>query len=142
MYSYFDDKSAVFAAAGERQHSYVENVGGGKFDVQTAAVDIVRALHSDSSIALHRMMIGEAQQFPELAAAFYESGPAKSIAFLGEVLFEQYGEDAVSVADQLYTLLLGEEHRRRLLGLTPEPTPERARALATRAIECVLGFRR
>ncbi|NMD61092.1 UNVERIFIED_ORG: TetR family transcriptional regulator [Nocardia globerula] len=139
VYSYFGDKSAVFAAAVARQHSYVENAGSGQSDLLSAAVDIVVALHSENSIALHRMMIGEALQFPDLAAAFYESGPAKSIAFLEKILLDQHGEEAALCADQLYTLLLGEEHRRRLLGVASEPTPEKAGQLAARAMRCVLG---
>ena len=139
VYSYFGDKSAVFAAAVSRQHAYVENAGGDQSDLLAAAVDIVIALHSDNSIALHRMMIGEALQFPELAAAFYESGPAKSIAFLEKILLDRHGRKAALCADQLYTLLLGEEHRRRLLGLACAPTPERAAQLAARAVGCVLG---
>ncbi|MDV6208950.1 TetR/AcrR family transcriptional regulator [Rhodococcus erythropolis] len=139
VYSYFGDKSAVFAAAVSRQHAYVENASGDQSDLLAAAVDIVIALHSDNSIALHRMMIGEAVQFPELAAAFYESGPAKSIAFLEKILIDQHGQKAALCADQLYTLLLGEEHRQRLLGLASEPTAERAAQLAARAVGCVLG---
>ncbi|AKD99011.1 TetR family transcriptional regulator [Rhodococcus erythropolis] len=139
VYSYFGDKSAVFAAAVSRQHAYVENAGGDQSDLLAAAVDIVVALHSDNSIALHRMMIGEAVQFPELAAAFYESGPAKSIAFLEKILIDQHGQKDALCADQLYTLLLGEEHRQRLLGLASEPTAERAAQLAARAVGCVLG---
>ncbi|MDV8008483.1 TetR/AcrR family transcriptional regulator [Rhodococcus sp. IEGM 1318] len=139
VYSYFGDKSAVFAAAVSRQHAYVENAGGDQSDLLAAAVDIVIALHSDNSIALHRMMIGEAVQFPELATAFYESGPAKSIAFLEKTLLDQHGRKAALRADQLYTLLLGEEHRQRLLGLASEPTAERAAQLAARAVGCVLG---
>ncbi|MGC0362591.1 TetR/AcrR family transcriptional repressor of mexJK operon [Rhodococcus sp. 27YEA15] len=142
VYTYFGDKAAVFAAAVERQHAYVEKARDGATDVVDAATDIVCALHGDNSITLHRMMIGEAVQFPELAAKFYESGPARSIAYLTTVLRDQHGEVAAQSADQLYTLLLGEEHRKRLLGLSAEPNSERARELATRAVDCVLASHR
>ena len=82
-------------------------------------------LHSDEAIDLHRLVIAEARQFPELASAFYANGPRRYL----DVLTELLDGDAVT-AEHLFGLLLGEPHRRRLLGLDPAPTPPRAKAQA------------
>jgi AcrR family transcriptional regulator len=84
VYSYFGDKSAVFAAAVSRQHAYVENAGGDQSDLLAAAVDIVVALHSDNSIALHRMMIGEAVQFPGTGRRVLRIRPGQVDCLSGE----------------------------------------------------------
>lgn len=43
-------------------------------------------LFSEIAVGMHRLMIAEALQFPELAASFYESGPRGCIGLLGAEL--------------------------------------------------------
>lgn len=138
LYSYFSDKPGIFAAAVEKQHSYLSQSPEGD-DLASAATAIVLALHGDNAIALHRTVIGEASQFPRLAAAFYAHGPARAIGFLADRLRDEFGDEAAALSEPLYTLLLGEEHRRRLLGLAAAPDRAEARRHANRAIDIVLG---
>jgi TetR/AcrR family transcriptional repressor of mexJK operon len=132
IYSWFGDLAGVLSAAVERQHAYLIAVDtpGSAESLEDAATRLILALHSDVSVALHRLVIAESPRFPEVAAGFYAAGPARSIAFLSGHVGEQ--------AEQLYTLLLGEPHRRRLLGLSAAPTPAEARAHARACLALVV----
>ncbi|MDD9153425.1 TetR/AcrR family transcriptional regulator [Plantibacter flavus] len=132
IYTWFGDLAGMLTAAVERQHGYLlaaDEPGSEAEPLEDAATRLVIALHSDVSIALHRLVIAESPRFPEVAAGFYAAGPARSIAFLADHVGEQ--------AEQLYTLLLGEPHRRRLLGLSAAPTPAEARAHARACLAMV-----
>ena len=129
IYTWFGDLASVLTAAVERQHAYLLAADEARSEaepLEDAATRLVIALHSDVSVALHRLVIAESPRFPDVAAGFYVAGPARSIAFLAGHVGER--------AEQLYTLLLGEPHRRRLLGLSAAPTPAEAR---THARECL-----
>jgi AcrR family transcriptional regulator len=138
VYAYFTDKTGLFVAAVDRlhEHEHEHDVPGA--DLLTVAARIVLTLHGDDAVTLHRLVIAEATHLPELAATFYRRGPAASIRVLADHLAAEPGHDA-GHAEALYTLLLGEAHRQRLLGLTPAPTPAEARDHARRAIRTVLG---
>lgn len=133
IYTWFGDLASVLTAAVERQHAYLlaaDEPGSEAEPLEDAATRLVIALHSDVSVALHRLVIAESPRFPEVAAGFYAAGPARSIAFLAGHVGER--------AEQLYTLLLGEPHRRRLLGLSAAPTPDAARAHARACLALVV----
>ncbi|MBD7950644.1 TetR/AcrR family transcriptional regulator [Oerskovia rustica] len=157
IYQHFTDKAGLFVAAVESQHAHEHTITGE--DLESLATRIVRTLHGDQAVTLHRLVIAEALQFPDLAAAFYTHGPASSTEALAHHLAVHLGaapsapsalsapsapvDDATrSLAEALYTLLLGEAHRRRLLGLAPAPTVAQAREHAHRAVTTVCGPRR
>lgn len=130
IYVYIGDRTEIFLAAVERlrertlrQHEPDEGLG-------QLAEDIVFTLQSDEAVGLHGLMIGEARRFPELARRFYEEGPRGYIARLQSQLSD---DDAVR-AEELFTLLLGEPHRQRLLGLRPAPDRATAGAQARDAL--------
>lgn len=147
IYQHFTDKAGLFVAAVESQHAHEHTIAGE--DLESLATRIVHTLHGDQAVTLHRLVVAEALQFPDLAAAFYTHGPTSSTEALAHHLAEHLGaapsdpvDDAIrSLAEALYTLLLGEAHRRRLLGLAPAPTVEQAREHARGAIRVVLGPR-
>lgn len=135
LYIDVGDKDALFAASVEREHDRIRGVvAGSLLDV---AAEVVYVLHSDSAVALHRSVIGAATRFPGLAADFYARGPAHSIGLLARSL--PAAEETVTLATALYALLLGETHRRRLLGLDPAPTRPEATTHARRAL-ALLGL--
>ncbi|WP_217427996.1 TetR/AcrR family transcriptional regulator [Microlunatus speluncae] len=136
IYAYFGDRSEIFVAAVERLRLRTIDLAGGPDDsLEQLAVRIVEALHSDQGIGLHRLMITEAHAFDGLAARFYSDGPAAYIAALRVRL----PEPDLTLARSLFTLLLGERHRQRLLGLSPAPTPRQSREQARSALR-VLGL--
>jgi TetR/AcrR family transcriptional repressor of mexJK operon len=93
-----------------------------------ASTDLVFRLHGDDAIALHRLVVAQAPRFADLAARFYDRAPRRSIADL-----EGFTRD-LARAELLYGALLGEPHRRRLLGLEASPSRADAAAHASRTL--------
>ncbi|MDQ0642035.1 TetR/AcrR family transcriptional regulator [Microbacterium murale] len=136
IYSYFGDKAEVFTAAIERfRGRALDDLESDERLLEDLATRLVYELHSDDAVGLHRLMIGESAQFPELADRFYTSGPGGYIELLAGRLWEGVPQgDRGHLAEALFGLLLGEAHRRRLLGLSPAPTREAARDHARAAL--------
>ncbi|SKC44028.1 TetR/AcrR family transcriptional regulator [Okibacterium fritillariae] len=155
VYTYFGDKAGVFEAAVDRLHDAETTVPSAPADARIethldaahdtaaavgeagqpapatlldASTDLVFRLHGDDAIALHRLVVAQAPHFPDLAARFYDRAPRRSIADL-----EGYTRDA-ALAELLYGALLGEPHRRRLLGLEASPSRPDAAAHASRTL--------
>ncbi|MFD6179146.1 MULTISPECIES: TetR/AcrR family transcriptional regulator [unclassified Isoptericola] len=141
IYARFTDKEGLFLAAVERLHRHEQEGLHAGDDLEEVATRVVRTLHGDDAVTLHRLVVAEARQLPRLAADFYANGPARTVEVLAELLAAEHpGLGDVPVrAEELYTLLLGEPHRRRLLGLEPAPSPAAARAHARRALRTVAG---
>ncbi|OJU41501.1 MAG: TetR family transcriptional regulator [Microbacterium sp. 69-10] len=128
IYAHYGDRNDVFLASIERlRDRTVQRPATGE-SLEELAVNIVMALHSDEAIGLHRLMIIEAARFPELANRFYQEGPHAYIHALNALLPAPDEELAAS----LFSLLLGEPHRLRLLGLqaAPDATAAASHALA------------
>lgn len=133
VYAYFTDKAGLFTAAVGRLHDRIAETAEQSAPLLELCTSLVETLHSDEAVALHRIVVGESTRFPELARSFYVAGPARSTQMLLAALrAADSGPDRpgtsdasdASDAERLYALLLGEPHRRRLLGLTPAPTSE------------------
>lgn len=144
IYTYFGDKSDLFAAMVQELAETISFDGSGGADPDTLAslaTRIVFRLHSDELVGLHRLVIAESSRFPEVAQTLHDKGDARHIARLAEHIRLEAGVgDAPELAQLLFSLLLGEAHRRRLLGLAPAPTLARARSHA-RACLGALGLR-
>lgn len=135
IYAHVGDRTDVFLAAVARLREHTLHGVGLEGALQSLADQIVRTLHSDAAIGLHRLVIAEAQRFPELAERFYDEGPRRYVAALGERLPEPHQPQA----EALFGLLLGEPHRQRLLGLRPAPDDDAAAAHAAAALR-LLGI--
>ncbi|PJJ65524.1 TetR/AcrR family transcriptional regulator [Compostimonas suwonensis] len=145
IYSYFGDKACIFTAAISALQDGLR-ASADHDSLQDVAAHVVHTLLSDDAIGLHRLIVAESVRSPALAADFYRNGPERTIALLHEHL-GPHGDrgsrdrataadtaastsaattttataTATATAEQLYSLLLGEPHRRRLLGLDPAP---------------------
>lgn len=117
IYSYIGDRTEVFLAAVERLGETALLDLSPEDGLEERASTIVRTLHADDAVGLHRLVIAESRRRPDLAERFYARGPRRYITALAERL---PGRDEVR-AEALFALLLGEAHRRRLLGLQAAP---------------------
>lgn len=126
VYTTFEDKAGLLAAVVRRQHGYASTTGPTLADTATG---IIEALLADEAIALHRLVVAESAHFPDLASVFYRAGPSEAQDALVAA-----GARPSDAAD-LFTLLLGEPHRRRLLGLAAAPTHDEARARAALVLD-------
>lgn len=117
IYSYFSDKAGVFTAMVQSLAMTVSGDAPDDETLESLATHIVYRLNSAELIGLHRLVIAESTRFPELAQTLHDNGDARHIARLADHIRTEFGQDAVPRAQPLFTLLLGEEHRKRLLGL-------------------------
>lgn len=142
IYAYFGDKDALFAAMIRDLAVGVSlNAQTDHGTLEALAANIITRVHSDELVGLHRLVIAESCRFPELARVLYSNGDARHIARLAEHIRAERSPGQAALAEPLFSLLLGERHRRRLLGLTPPPTPDQAADHARWALES-LGLAR
>lgn len=142
LYAYYGDKAGVFAAMVRDLATTVSlNAASDSDTLETLAARIVIRVHSDELVGLHQLVIAESNRFPELARILHNSGDARHIARLGEHIRVERSPAREPLAEPLFSLLLGEKHRRRLLGIDPPPTPTQAAAHADAAL-AILGLTR
>ena len=137
IYTYFGDKDGVFT---EMQRRLAANVSGEPVRPETLeslAARIVYGLHSAQMIGLHRLVIAESLRFPELARRLHDNGDMRHIARLADHIRAEHGQAAAAHAEQLYALLLGEDYRRRLLGLLEPVTAAEAAVHARSALAVI-----
>ncbi|HUN32268.1 MAG TPA: TetR/AcrR family transcriptional regulator [Trebonia sp.] len=135
VYSYFGDKSGLFAAMVKDLAVDVSlDAATDRGTLEELAARIVYRVHSDELVGLHRLVIAESSRFPELARVLYSQGDARHIARLAEHIRAERGEAPAALAEPLFSLLLGERHRRRLLGMAPAPSLQQAAAHAEAAL--------
>lgn len=142
LYAYYGDKAGVFAAMVRDLAAAVSlDAASDRDTLETLAARIVSRVHSDELVGLHQLVIAESTRFPELALILHSSGDARHIARLAEHIRAERGPASEPLAEPLFSLLLGERHRRRLLGIDPPPTPAQAAAHADAAL-ALLGLDR
>jgi TetR/AcrR family transcriptional regulator, mexJK operon transcriptional repressor len=138
IYAYYGDKAEVFAAMVRYLAAAVSLDAARDHDtLETLAARIVVRVHSDELVGLHQLVIAESTRFPELALVLHANGDARHVARLAEHIRAERGPDREPLAEPLFSLLLGEKHRRRLLGIDPAPTPAQAAAHADAALALI-----
>lgn len=157
IYNHFGDKASLFrticatisgnVVASLGQHTRRE-ADADQHSVKTRLVDVGRAyldaVLAPSSLALHRIIIGETTRFPDLGPSVYAAGGARSIATLAEWLEARArdGElrigDATAAAGDFYALVRGHRQVRALLGLPVEAEGAAREAAVERAVETFL----
>jgi len=101
-----------------------------------------RMIHSDTAIAMYRMIIAEHALFPELPVLFYESGPSASHSRMAKWFEEQDRRGHLRVPDPIGAsvdfcgLLCAQSQMRLLIGL-PMPLPDEA---IDRRVDHVVGI--
>ena len=107
VYHHFISKAALFGAYVHREcHTTLEPV----FRDLTLQHDPAAALHdlglrminfllSPTCLTIDRVVTAESFAFPELAQAFYDSGPRQGIAIMADWLREQHGAGRLNVPD-------------------------------------------
>lgn len=130
LYADYGDRLGLVRAAVRRQHAYVDEAWASEADLRAASVSVVAHLLDDEAIAVHRALVGAAGADASLAAEFYAQGPGRAQRFLAEHL----PPHAADRADLLFAALLGEPHRRRLLGLAAAPSARDVQAHVDRVL--------
>jgi AcrR family transcriptional regulator len=135
IYTDYGDKEGLFAAMVDALAGGISQGSDSVGDtLLSLATRIVFRIHSDELVALHRLVIAEAPRLPELAKAFYEHTDARHIAALRAHIVGDGHADAGGLASALFSLLLGERHRQRLLGVRGPATEAEAARIARQAL--------
>ena len=101
-----------------RQHSYLDETWRAADDLHAASFAVVAHLLSDEAVGIHRAIVSAGATNPTAAGEFYDEGPRRAQRFLAEHL----PPGSRVSAELLFTALLGEPHRLRLLGLAGAPS--------------------
>jgi TetR/AcrR family transcriptional regulator, mexJK operon transcriptional repressor len=142
LYVYYGDKAGLFAAMVKSLAAAVSlDAARDRDTLETLAARIVSRVHSDELVGLHQLVIAESSRFPELALILHTNGDERHIARLAEHIRAERDAASEPLAEPLFSLLLGEKHRRRLLGIDPAPTPAQAAAHADASL-ALLGLAR
>ena len=90
---------------------------------------VVATLIEPGQLALRRLVIAEAEQFPELGRAWYEGGPGLGVADVSAYAAERMATGELPRGDadafaRMYMALLDRLPLQRLIGLTAAEPPE------------------
>lgn len=98
------------------------------------------------AIAVHRLVVAEAERVPGLGQAFFEHGPKRGIEALGAHLRDLHAaghgievEDPLLAASQLYQAMLGSLQMRLLVNAAPRPTEAEIETAIATAVRMFLS---
>jgi len=155
LYNYFRSKEELFSAfmsdvCSDQAAIYFDPltpIGEGK-SVRESLIDLgvslLEFLLQDDFIAIHRLVVAEADRFPELGQLFYEAGPQR-----GELRFTEKFRQAMAaghlpeddpkvVGQRLKDLVMSDLYLRRLWGVLGELDPTTLRAHVTQSVDIFL----
>lgn len=151
LYNYFKSKEELFDAfvrrACTRLRESLEATptdGDLRERLSHMARDFLDHLLSPEAIAIHRVVVGEGERFPELARLFYEAGPRTGIARTAELIKGLMDQgllreaDPVLAAHQFKDLSLSGVFHLRVWGVIDDPTPAERAARAETAVDTFL----
>lgn len=130
VYSHFGDKDALFTEAVrckcEEQLPAQIFLADRRGPLREQLLEIARAFFalvtSDEALAVHRTVIANVQQSPQLGPLFWEAGPARVQGAFDAFLREEVAAGKLAIADthraatQFFCLLKGESHARMEFG--------------------------
>lgn len=144
VYSHFGTKDALFGQIIQARCSnsldgtaWFDAAGGDpKTVLEKTAQRFICMLMTEESITLFRNIISESTRFPELAEAFYGSGPKRAHTLLSAYLAQcdvdgtLCVEDPDGSAEIFFSMLRGDIYLRCILGMDDKPSAEEIDARA------------
>jgi len=159
VYKQFENKERLFAEivlgtneqlADNLAKAYAETLDGAT-DAREAllalAYRLLESLTSDGILQLRRLVIAEADRFPEVCGAWFTTGFEKSLEALGQALTRLTDrgllrtlDDPTLVAYQFAGLVMYKPMNRAMFaGTRQRPKPDELETLATRAVDVFLA---
>ncbi len=152
LYNYFETKAALFTSyvREECDRNLGQVFDGAHHDGDPAVVlreigqRMLRMMLSEAGLTIYRVVIAEAATFPDLARAFYESGPARAIGFMSGWLAEETQRGRLAVADpefaaeQFFNLCQTRLVLRRKLAMLDDPGASEIERVVAAAITMFL----
>jgi len=153
VYSHFGSKEALFEAIIQGKCRELLPPDSLKWSPDKDHEQVLRAFAHrflmtvlrEPNTSLFRVVVAESVRFPELAEAFFRSGPVQACEVLSGYL-EKLDEagilsvpDAKNSAWEFFALLRGDLYMRRLLNLIPPPKPAKVEAFVIRVVAVFLS---
>ena len=149
LYNYFCGKAELFAAYMHRDCTRWIGLAFEELEGTTPPADVLHhigrrmmaMLLSDASLVIYRMVVAEAEKFPELAQTFYAEGPARGMDHLSAYLRRSTEAGQLRVADcefaaeQFFALIQTKLTMRRRLHLIGMPAEPQIEQVVTRAVD-------
>jgi AcrR family transcriptional regulator len=157
LYNYFAGKAELFAAYVQRDCSRWIALLFDDLDETAPPAEVLarigrrqfQMLLSEPALIMYRMVIAEAQKFPELAETFYRAGPANAVAHVAAYLRRATQAGQLSVddpdfaAEQFFALTqthLCMKRRLRMIDMPNDAEIEKVVDAAVRVF--LLGYRK
>lgn len=142
VYSHFGNKDGLFKEIISYQcikHSPTEDMlADENLPIEKllfrVGVGFLGMISSNEGLAIHRLVMSEAERKPALAKLFYETGPKRMNDLLTDYLDRQNRrgklkiKNTASAASYFYSLLKGRYHLRMALKVKPLPTQQELNA--------------
>jgi TetR/AcrR family transcriptional repressor of mexJK operon len=154
IYNLFESKDRLFRAVLDdlfaTAESYATRVVGSisrlnlEETLAQAAVELAEIVSSEGVLRLRRLMIGEAQRLPELAAEYWARAPGRTLAALADRFAELAAlglleiDDSRRAADHFAYLTIGASLDRALFHARQSPEPEELHAVARAGVNAFL----
>lgn len=152
LWSYFPSKEQLFAAVVERVaqgfRSQLTLLLNPDDDIGVALArfcrQFLRKVTSPEAVALHRLVVAEANRFPQLGRIFYDLAPVPTQQLLADYIASAMEsgrlrpDDPLSAAQQLLAMCVFTSQQRLLIGVLQEMTPELIEADVGRAVPMFL----
>ncbi len=158
LYSYFPDKRLLFievakiecAAQSDAAIAQIEASGDLRQALTMAATRMVRFFLSDVGMQVYRIVVAEAQRFPEIGREFYDTGPKRVREILKTFLRRGIDEGVLKIddidlaADQFPELCKAGLHVQMALGIRDKPSEAEIDRVVAGAVDvflCKYGVR-
>ena len=152
LYNHFESKAHLFVAFVEAEIAQnltqlFEGADAGTDPAATLGIigrRFIRMMLSPTGRTIYRVVVSEAEKFPELARKFYEAGPAQAIGFMSRWLTAQSARglmrvpDAEFAAEQFFSLCQTRVWFRCKLNLLPNPSEAMLDRVVDGAVEMFL----
>ncbi len=149
LYNYFSSKAHLFTAYMRRECSRWIALVFEQLDPATPPADVLRELGqrmvamllSEPALVMYRMVVAEAEKFPELARAFYAEGPARAIGHVSAYLGRMHADGRLRVehpefaAEQFFALVQTQLCMKRRLGLIDMPSEQQVNHVVDGAVD-------
>ena len=136
LYNYFAGKAELFCAYVHRECDRWFAIVFEELDMSASPREVLpemgrrvfRMMMSEQALQIFRMVIAEAEKFPELARSFYAAGPVRAIGHVSAYLDRATRdgwlrvEDPQIAAEQFFALMTGKLCMQRRLHLIAMPT--------------------
>ncbi|MEM6657996.1 MAG: TetR/AcrR family transcriptional regulator [Pseudomonadota bacterium] len=153
LYSYFPDKRLLFVEVAqtecdlmaERVISMVDMDKPAREVLMITAKQLTAFLLSDFTQQVFRICVAESDRFPELARAYYESGPRKGQCHLAEYLGKAVAkselviEDVQMAAEQFVELCKVRMWERAVFGIQRDFSPADIDEVALQAVDMFMA---